>query len=131
MARGRHLPASKMKILFRPPYRKTTVMLLKMLVLEANYKKNPGSFPRRPRQIFITQSQILAARVQEYYRGIHASVDSSIAGSGEHLLTTTFHGDKVMFPDQNEFGLPIGMPRCFNELQDDHFPLFLSYDQVC
>lgn len=80
----------------------------------------------RPRQVFVTQSRVLAQRVQEYYQNLvfAASATSSLgaeqAQDEEHVLADLDDEDASAF----------GLPPKYSMLEDKHFPLFLTYDQV-
>src|ERR1700761_8330810 len=48
-------------------FRKTTTMLFKMLGIENSWQQNRELRPNRPRQLFVTQSRMLADKVEEYF----------------------------------------------------------------
>lgn len=77
------------------------------------------------RQMFVTQSRTLARKVRSYSIQLRQT-EANAAGvqSGESL-----HGLSLMEMDENaeEDGV---LPARFSELEDSHFPLFLTYDQV-
>lgn len=78
----------------------------------------------KPRQVFVTQSRVLAQRVQEYYQSLVSSASSHRAERSqdeEHILADLDDEDASAF----------GLPPKYSMLEDKHFPLFLTYDQVC
>lgn len=108
-------------------------MLYKMLSVEATYLDNPDLFNRRrPKQLFVTQSRVLAARVKEYYDSIALTlgkvrkvVDVSSSSTPEKR-----GGDALLREGLDDDDLPHRLPRSFADLEEHHFPLFLSFDQV-
>jgi hypothetical protein len=109
-------------------------MLYKMLAVEATYLENKDSFTRRPRQLFVTQSRVLAARVKEYYDSLALTlgkVKKGGPGNESEPETVKNRGDDVLLAGgMDDDGLPHRLPRRFDELEEKDFPLFLSFDQV-
>ena len=111
------------------PLSKTTTMLFKMIGIERAYQMQAsGSGMPKPRQIFVTKSRVLATKVEEYF----AELLESLALAGYSL------GDlKKMQAESAEFGLVdvddmerVDIPQKFSLLQEDHFPLFVTFDKV-
>ncbi|KAF8594570.1 P-loop containing nucleoside triphosphate hydrolase protein [Ceratobasidium sp. AG-I] len=103
---------------------KTTSILFKMIGIEKLYEQMEDV--AKPRQVFVTQSRVLAQRVQEYYQNLVTAASSTSQGAEqpqdeEHVLAD------LDDEDASAFGLP---PR-YSMLEDKHFPLFLTYDQLC
>jgi hypothetical protein len=83
---------------------------------------------QKPRQIFITQSRVLAERVQEYYLKLNQSLAGGRHTQKEFADTTqgTQAEKKLMklYEDDDR------LPKKFSELTDVHFPLFVTFDKV-
>lgn len=103
--------------------------------------REPGSI-RRPRQLFVTQSRVLAGKVEEYYRKLHESMDisdwtlemlktpsSAVDAQGIHAR----HAKRVedLLHDDDERNYRADLPKKFSELKDEHFPLFLTMEKLC
>jgi hypothetical protein len=106
-------------------------MLFKMLGIEHAWKRFPDMW-EKPRQIFVTQSRVLATKVEEYFSKLMLSVEAA-SHSPEELR-------KMDKPAENEMELlnlddidewRPDLPKRFSELTDDNFPLFITYEQVC
>jgi hypothetical protein len=108
-------------------------MLFKMLGIERAYVMRKDSMPK-PRQIFVTQSRVLAGKVEEYFSKLLDSL-STAERTREELAQ--FVKNKRQ---QNEEGLMIDidddqtwradLPSRFSQLRDENFPLFLTFDRV-
>jgi hypothetical protein len=94
-------------------------MLFKMLTIElaAELGYNAST---KPRQVFVTQSPVLANRVDTYFR--------QLCGSrlGDPNLPRVEH----VHNGQDGAGGMGDLPSCFSALEDHHFPLFVSYTHV-
>lgn len=97
-------------------HRKTTTMLFKMIAVEMAHEASGQSC----RQIFVTKSPALARMVQEYYHRIRRrpQVDKS---------------SEVFYLEDIDYDLDPtrALPKSFSLLEDSHFPLFLTSDEVC
>ncbi|QRV93432.1 UvrD-like helicase carboxy-terminal domain protein [Ceratobasidium sp. AG-Ba] len=102
---------------------KTTSIVFKMIGIEKLFEQMQEV--TKPRQVFVTQSRVLAQRVQEYYEGL-VSTTSSAPSRPSHQEDEQFLAD-LDDEDAGAFGLP---PK-YSMLEDKHFPLFLTYDQLC
>ena len=105
-------------------------MLFKMLAIQRVWQQCPDMGPR-PRQVFITQSRVLAAKVQEYFAKLMLSLETATY-SPEELRATEADAEQEMElvdQDDNERWRS-DLPEKFSELLDDHFPLFITYDRV-
>ena len=103
-----------------------------MLGIERAWVEN-GSTGPRPRQVFVTKSRVLAEKVEEYgmkfmrvlARGNHVPshiiqmVEQWRGPAPERLAHNA--GDDCVRED---------LPSKFSELQDHHFPLFITIDAV-
>lgn len=98
-------------------------MLFKLLGVEiANQQAGIG---RKFRQVFLTQSHVLAHRVSEYYSKLVRAADyTNGVGSGVN------GGDEDLFQLDEEDDERKDLPEKFSDLQDKHFPLFATFDQV-
>jgi hypothetical protein len=106
-------------------------MLFKILAVELNYMASPESFGRRPRQLFVTQSRVLAARVQEYYDNLSLPFKQRGPDSpGDNGDRTPASASSTFRLEVDPSGLPDKLPETFSALDEKHFPLFLSFDQV-
>lgn len=110
-------------------FRKTTTMLFKMLGVERSFASLPG---KKIRQVFVTQSRVLAERVQEYYTKLASSSAAGDRSEGEvkHRATQRTQAEKELVELDDEDDSQSGLPKKFSELTDDHFPLFLTFDKV-
>jgi hypothetical protein len=115
---------------------KTTTMLFKMLGMEQASEdlvaQHDGGI-HRPRQLFVTQSRVLAEKVQDYYEKLMMSHAAAKRTTEESLKLASKQHERqeqgLVDRDEEEFHHGT-LPKQFSELQDDHFPLFLTFDQV-
>jgi len=105
---------------------KTTTMVFKMLAVEMTDRRMQSSDrPSRLRQMFLTQSHVLARRVEEYYvQLLHAA---KFQYSTTHQMRPVEEDLLDLDEDDDERG---DLPTKFSELEDKHFPLFATFDQV-
>lgn len=99
-------------------------MMFKMLAYELSAYQS--GLPCR--QMFVTQSPALAEKVKDYYNTLkQRSLDLALDHDAEQQAMPSFtledmdvrvRKDSAAFPD------------AWSKLRDDHFPLFLSYDEV-
>ena len=110
---------------------KTTTMLFKMLGIECVWKQFPDMWDK-PRQIFVTQSRVLATKVEEYFSKLMLSVEAA-SYSPEELRKMAQNISKEMeLIDLDDIDhWRSDLPGKFSELADDNFPLFITHDQVC
>lgn len=105
-------------------------MLFKMLSIQRTWQQYPDIGPK-PRQVFITQSRVLATKVQEYFAKLVSSLEAP-ACSPEGLrvmeMDAEQEDDLVDLDDDEKWRSDL--PERFSELSDDHFPLFITYDRV-
>ena len=113
--------------------RKTTTMVFKILGIERTY--DTGSFRgalAKPRQLFVTQSQVLAKKVEEYYTKLyqsHATAHLSSAQLKEMVSKNRTRRERMVDEDEEIFYTST-LPRRYGALEDSHFPLFLTYNHV-
>ena len=80
----------------------------------------------RPRQVFITQSPVLAAKADEYYKRLMSSYSFE-----EFCAKETDVEQEMEFIDQDDNKQwRSDLPERFSELLDNHFPLFITFDRV-
>jgi hypothetical protein len=106
-------------------------MLFKMLAIERAYAQQSKSLSiARPRQVFVTQSRVLATRVEEAFSKLMASLAAT---------NKSQEGLKELAEQQKLSGLcdvdddvtwKADLPEMFSSLKDEHFPLFLTFDRV-
>ena len=109
---------------------KTTTMLFKMLGIQRIWEKFPDMGPK-PRQVFITQSKVLAMKVEEYFVKLLSSLEAAACSPEELRMREREAEQETDFIDQDDnkqwrSDLPVN----FSELRDEHFPLFITYDRV-
>ncbi|KAI0693657.1 hypothetical protein BC835DRAFT_1352925 [Cytidiella melzeri] len=116
---------------------KTTTMLFKMMGIERAYDNLRAEYDQdlpRPRQLFVTQSRVLAEKVQEYYTKLaesHAAAKRTAEESSK-LATQKSRRQEEGLVDRDEEEFHHGtLPKSFKELEDEHFPLFVTYDHLC
>ncbi|KAI0089831.1 hypothetical protein BDY19DRAFT_992789 [Irpex rosettiformis] len=116
---------------------KTTTMLFKMLGIEQardSVRASHGGELPRPRQLFVTQSRVLAEKVQEYYTKLSMSQAAAYRTAEEstRLAAEQKDPEKQVLVDKDEEELHHStLPKSFRELKEEHFPLFITYDQLC
>jgi len=108
-------------------------MLFKMLGIENSWQQNRDLRPERPRQLFVTQSRMLADKVEEYFiKLLQSLVLASQTKSGiADLLERQKNREEAGLVDQDEaLNWREDLPRKFSELEDSHFPMFITFDRV-
>ena len=109
---------------------KTTTMLFKMLGIERAWKQFPDMWSK-PRQIFVTQSRVLATKVEEFFSKLMLSLEAAsyspeeLRRMGKDVETDT---ELIDLDDVDQWRPDL--PRKFSELTDANFPLFITYDRV-
>lgn len=111
-------------------------MLFKMLGIERAWdviREDLDDSVFRPRQIFVTQSRVLAEKVEEYYRKLtesHAAATRSAQESAQMGAQKQNPEDRALVDQDEEEFWRGSLPKRFSELQDEHFPLFVTFDHV-
>jgi hypothetical protein len=110
-------------------------MMFKMLNYEM-MQVSPESVVngRKRRQLFVTQSRVLARRVQEYFEKLMESLSAATLTREalESLMKRNASDETDELIDEDD-GVDDGrtdLPKKFSELEDKHFPLFLTFDEV-
>lgn len=112
---------------------KTTTMLFKMLGIENSWQQNRELRPNRPRQLFVTQSRMLADKVEEYFIKLLQSLvlASKTDGGISDLLERQKNREEAGLVDQDEAAnWREDLPQRFSDLQDTHFPMFITFDKL-
>ncbi|SRR5258707_8118556 len=107
---------------------KTTTMLFKLLQFEEARRQSlfeGGS--GQIRQVFLTQSHVLASKVEEYYHQLSNAVQLG-AESGANARTKV--AERHLTELEEGADHRSDLPEKYSDLTDKHFPLFLTYDQV-
>ena len=105
-------------------------MLFKMLGVERTWQQYPDVGPK-PRQIFVTQSRVLATKVEEYFAKLMGSLEAATY-SRERLRAMGKDANrraKLIDQDDNNHWRS-DLPDKFSGLSEEHFPLFITYDRV-
>lgn len=113
-------------------------MLFRMLDRE---RSQSTTLERPMRQIFVTQSRVLASRVKEYFAQLSDTLDAELKSYAEivemveaRMKVEEEQGggkgeiDLVELDEENESG--VDLPARWSELEEKHFPLFVTFDQV-
>ncbi|KAJ7293966.1 hypothetical protein C8J57DRAFT_1444990 [Mycena rebaudengoi] len=110
---------------------KTTTMLYKMLLVETDYElsKDAEGTPKRW-QLFVTQSRILAEKVEEHFGKLFAGYRPGGAGPGKAAAKTKTVTDALVDAD-DELNWRSDLPTKYSDLKDEHFPLFITFDRLC
>lgn len=95
-------------------------MLFKLLALEIS--RNPN---KPLRQVFLTQSHILAQRVQEYYAQLYEAATLGVGKGGPSAIDNL-----GLINLDEESDARSDLPARFSELTDSHFPLFVTFNQA-
>jgi len=90
----------------------------------------------RPRQVFVTKSRKLAQKVEEHFTKYLASLVFSSKTRREVQALKSRTGqqdgdDENLWNEDDDTEWRNDLPKRFSELEDCHFPLFLTFDQVC
>ena len=109
---------------------KTTTMLFKMLSIQRTWQQYPDIGPK-PRQVFITQSRVLATKVEEYFGKLMSSLEAAAYSPEElRMIDQDVEEEADLVDEDDNDQWRSDLPERFSELQDEHFPLFITYDRV-
>ncbi|TBU42438.1 hypothetical protein BD309DRAFT_866309 [Dichomitus squalens] len=112
---------------------KTTTMLFKMLGIQRAWELHREIMPK-PRQLFVTQSRVLAEKVEEYFTKLLESLATAGRSPSElkSLVERQKHQQEQGLVDRDEEIYWRGdLPKRYGALKEEHFPMFLTYDHVC
>lgn len=105
-------------------------MLFKMLSIQRTWQQYPDIGPK-PRQVFVTQSQVLADKVKEYFEKLMSSLEATTYPPGELFTMERDSEQEIDYVDHdNNKQLRPDLPERFSALRDEHFPLFTTYHLV-
>lgn len=111
-------------------------MIFKMLLVELTHPVSQ----RRPRQVFITKSKFLAQKVGEYYETLTTSISRASmtfeqlkkhAESNNIDTVEEEEDDSRLENVERDQSWRADLPSRFSELEEKHFPLFITYDTLC
>ncbi|KAA1475419.1 hypothetical protein DENSPDRAFT_842194 [Dentipellis sp. KUC8613] len=114
---------------------KTTTMLFKMFGLERAWQQSGCPEPR-PRQVFVTKSRVLAGKVEEYFMKLMKSL-ALVDHVPPHILALLAawgareRAGAGMYNVEELDVWRTDLPAKFSELEDRHFPLFITIDELC
>ena len=106
--------------------------MFKMLGIERSWQVY-GNELVKPRQMFVTQSRVLAEKVQEYFERLHESLlaaEKSPEELKQMVSAKQVRQGPLLVDLDEEVDIPGHLPARFGDLTEDHFPLFVTYDQV-
>lgn len=105
-------------------------MLFKMLARQRTWQQYPDIGPK-PRQVFVTQSRVLATKVEEYFAKLMWALEAAAYSPEELRMMDKDIEQEIDFIDQDDNEQwRSDLPERFSELSDEHFPLFITYDRV-
>ena len=105
-------------------------MIFKMLDVQRTWQQYSDTDPK-PRQVFVTQSPILAMKVGEYFAKLMSSPEAGARSFKKpHVIQKDVEQEfDLIDPDDNKQWRS-DLPEKYSGLLDEHFPLFITYDQV-
>ncbi|OSX68102.1 hypothetical protein POSPLADRAFT_1165650 [Postia placenta MAD-698-R-SB12] len=112
---------------------KTTTMLFKMLGIERSFQLMQNDAMHRPRQMFVTQSRVLAEKVKEFFMKLHESLLSADKSPEEIkaiVAARQARQARGLVDQDEEIDWRGDLPKRFSDLKDEHFPMFVTYHQV-
>ncbi|KAH9891312.1 hypothetical protein C8Q73DRAFT_119576 [Cubamyces lactineus] len=112
---------------------KTTTMMFKMLGIERSWESHRDTMAK-PRQLFVTQSRVLAEKVEEYFTKLLDSLATANQSAMELSKTASQKKAKEeqgLVDLDEEIYWHGGLPKRYGELKEENFPMFLTYDHVC
>jgi hypothetical protein len=109
--------------------RKTTTMLFKMIGIERTARTDNE---RNIRQVFVTQSRVLAEKVQECFNDMMQSFagNSQLSEESDSRANRRREIEKDLVELDEEDESLSNLPTRLSELEDAHFPLFVTFDKV-
>lgn len=106
-------------------------MLFKMLGIERAWVIHSGEDIPKPRQLFVTQSRILVGKVERYFSKLLDSLATASYSPREIAkLAKEKQEDRGLFDLDDDTNWRSDLPERFSELEDCHFPLFITFDGV-
>lgn len=109
-------------------------MLFKMLGIERAWVMHSGEDIPKPRQLFVTQSRVLAGKVEEYFLKLLESLATASLSPREIAKLAkekhSHHEDGGLVDLDDDTNWRNDLPERFSQLEDQHFPLFITFDGV-
>ncbi|KAG6332615.1 hypothetical protein ID866_6474 [Astraeus odoratus] len=124
--------ATSCYVLGRSGTGKTTTMLFKMLGIQRAWQlhsESSGSTPR-PRQIFVTKSKVLATKVEEYFTKLLESLPLAGCTLEDLAKLKSRNMDRGLVDVEDDPDIQSGIPKRYSDLEDHHFPLFVTFDRL-
>ncbi|KAI6165391.1 hypothetical protein EDD17DRAFT_226022 [Pisolithus thermaeus] len=110
---------------------KTTTMLFKMLGIQRAWQSHSeDSGMPQPRQIFVTKSHVLATKVEEYFVKLLESLSLAGCTLEELAKLKSRNVGRGLVDHDDVLDARSGIPPRYSELEDHHFPLFLTFDRL-
>lgn len=103
-----------------------------MLLIERTFRLMASDLPR-PRQIFVTKSRMLAMKVQEYFAKLAGSLAMASHSPADltNLPTAPRYQADLGLVDVDDIeDWRTDLPAKYSELEEKHFPLFITFDGV-
>lgn len=112
-------------------------MLFQMLLVERSHELSGAELPR-PRQVFVTQSPVLAKKVKDYFetlvdglRTATLSVDQMRdKKQAETQVVLPMEGTTDLIHEEDRARWRKDLPDKLSDLSDEHFPLITTVDKV-
>ena len=103
-------------------------MMYKMLGIE----RTARTTGEKVRQVFITQSKVLAEKVEESFNNMIQSYSGDLLSAEERQWRAMMkkHSEKHLVELDAEDDTFSNLPACFSDLEDKNFPLFVTFDKV-
>ena len=110
-------------------------MLFKMLGIQRTWENYQEAMGTKPRQLFVTKSRVLADKVEEHFSKLQQSLAAGHLSAeqlrhGEVPPPRASAKNTLMLNADEEVYWNSNLPQRFGVLQEEHFPLFLTYDHV-
>ena len=87
--------------------------------------------PHKFRQLFITKSAVLASKIRDYYLRLRQTLNASALSAKEMQKMRKEREQMEVIDLVDEDDVRKSLPSKWSELDDSHFPLFLSFDHFC
>jgi len=105
-----------------------------MLGIESAWATRSNSDMSKPRQLFVTQSRVLAGKVEEYFAKLMQSLET-VSHSPLELAKLAKsrqaqHEERGLVDLDDETSWRNDLPDRFSLLDERHFPLFVTFDRV-
>lgn len=104
------------------------MMVFKMLGIQRTLQQRPDV---RPRQVFITRSKNLATKVEKYFTKLRSSLEVAAYPPVDlRMMEEVIEQDSGLIDRDDNEQRRADLPEKFSQLSNEHFPLFITYDQV-